>query len=631
VSVEQASGLARRILRFEAQALLVATLAVALVLGTAPFTAPSAQAAEPKVVIIVGPVGGLTGKFIAVGERAAAEARRHTSDVTTLYSPNATWPAVKAALQGASVVVYLGHGNGFPSRYTTVLRSQTQNGFGLNPVAGVDDVAHQYFGEQYLARDVDLAPDAVVLLHRLCYASGNSEPGLPEGSLEVGQQRVDNFAAGFLAAGASAVVADAYADPAWYMRRLLGGSGTVEAIWRGAPTKHGHVLAFRSQRSPGFTALMDPTEPRSGFYRSLVTKAELRAEEIRRGAALVEAGPAIDPGAPIGPPVSAATIDGVPTVGADVTLALDLVDPGSAPAGLGLGVRWDALAPEPSQELPTGTPSEPPGEAAATEASPSAEATTLPSPASDARTATPEPLLYPDQATPSLDATPPAAEAAPEVSLVAAEVPGAVVKVGTTTKTGTGLAATIAVPDGPGLYRLVVTLHDADGVAFDAATQETIPALVVRVTPALSATIGAPDRLTLHAAETASVPVTILNSGELPWYAPLPEGDPQAVIDRLVQGTWGAQLVGHWISLEVVVDAADVAPVPDVVVDISASPGGIVTADLPITAPSEPGPYLLVLDVVSPIYGSLTNLGAPEPTAIRVEVSPPSDPPPALD
>ena len=35
-----------------------------------------------------------------------------------VYSPNATWSAVKAALQGASIVVYMGHGNGFPSPYS---------------------------------------------------------------------------------------------------------------------------------------------------------------------------------------------------------------------------------------------------------------------------------------------------------------------------------------------------------------------------------------------------------------------------------------------------------------------------------------------------------------------------------
>ena len=59
--------------------------------------------------------------------------RRYTPDVVELYSPNATWPAVREALQGASLVVYMGHGNGLPSRYRDALYPPTQNGFGLNP------------------------------------------------------------------------------------------------------------------------------------------------------------------------------------------------------------------------------------------------------------------------------------------------------------------------------------------------------------------------------------------------------------------------------------------------------------------------------------------------------------------
>ena len=214
---------------------------------------------------------------------------------------------------------------------------------------------------------------------------------------------------------------------------------------------------------------------------------------------------------------------------------------------------------------------------------------------------------------------------------MAAEVPGAVVKVGATTKTDTGLAATIAAPERPGLYRLVVTLHDADGVAFDPATQETIPALIVRVTPPLSATIAAPDRLELQPGEAAVVPISVLNSGEIPWYEPLPEGDPQAVIQRLSGGTWGARLVGHWVSLAVETDGLGAGPMPDVAADISASPGGTAAVGLAVTAPSEPGAYLLVLDVVSPLYGSLTILGEPEPTTVRVSVLEPSEPPAALD
>ena len=72
---------------------------------------------------------------------------RAGAEVVKVYSPNATWSAVREALDGASIVVYLGHGNGWPSRYRDSLYPPTQNGFGLNPVGGGGDDAHQYFGE----------------------------------------------------------------------------------------------------------------------------------------------------------------------------------------------------------------------------------------------------------------------------------------------------------------------------------------------------------------------------------------------------------------------------------------------------------------------------------------------------
>jgi len=190
--------------------LRVAQVAV-LVVGAVAIPHAVARAAQPsgdaasghvRVAIIVGPVGSLTDYYRGMARAAAAEARRHTDDVVTVYSPDATWPKVKDALAGASVVVYLGHGNGWPSRYSDVPRPKTQNGLGLNPVAGDGDSAHQYFGEQYLERAVRLAPGAVVLLHHLCYASGAAEPGMAQPTLEVAVQPVDNFRGGWLAAGA---------------------------------------------------------------------------------------------------------------------------------------------------------------------------------------------------------------------------------------------------------------------------------------------------------------------------------------------------------------------------------------------------------------------------------------------
>ena len=61
-------------------------------------------------------------------------------------------------------------------------------------------------GESRIAASINLAKNAVVLLHHLCYASGNSEPQLPEGTLDQAKQRVDNFAAGFIEAGACRIL-----------------------------------------------------------------------------------------------------------------------------------------------------------------------------------------------------------------------------------------------------------------------------------------------------------------------------------------------------------------------------------------------------------------------------------------
>ena len=211
---------------------------------------------------------------------AATEARQYSDNVVTVYSPDATWPRVRDALAGASIVVYLGHGNGWPSRYSDVPRPRTQNGLGLNPVAGKGDRAHQYFGEQYLKRSVRLAPGAVVLLHHLCYASGAAEPGMAQPRLDVAVQRVDNYGAGWLAAGATAVIAEAHGAPAWYIRALFQRRGTVESMWRRNPNFHDHVLDFDSVRTPGARLLLDPDRKSTGFYRSIVLRVRF---DDRRG------------------------------------------------------------------------------------------------------------------------------------------------------------------------------------------------------------------------------------------------------------------------------------------------------------------------------------------------------------
>ena len=246
---------------------------VFVLIATFGVIVPSAAAAtgDPKVVIIVGATHGATAGYRADADRAYAEAIKYTPNVVKVYSPNATWAKVKAAVVGASIVIYLGHGNGWPSPYTYDAKYTTKDGFGLNATAGAGDYNNKYYGEPYVST-LDLAPNAVVILNHLCYASGNSEPGNPEPTVTVARQRADNYAAGFLKAGASAVIADGHAGSEVYIRGLFTTHQSVEDMWRTAPGRNGHVVSFPSARTPGTTVYQDPITPTSGFYRSLAVQ-----------------------------------------------------------------------------------------------------------------------------------------------------------------------------------------------------------------------------------------------------------------------------------------------------------------------------------------------------------------------
>ena len=192
---------------------------------------------------------------------------------------------MREALQGASLVVYMGHGNGWPSKYRDSLFPPTQDGFGLNPKAGGDDYTHQYFGEASVGGQVELARNAIVLLNHLCYASGNSEPGLPEGSLVQAKQRVDNYAAGFIRAGAAAVIAEAWSSPSYFVKTILSSNRSIQSAWSNAPSANRNRLAFKSERSAGYVAQMDTETATSGFTRSVVMKTGLASRDVLAGAA----------------------------------------------------------------------------------------------------------------------------------------------------------------------------------------------------------------------------------------------------------------------------------------------------------------------------------------------------------
>ncbi len=235
------------------------------------------------MVIVVGATHGATAGYRADADQAYAEAIKYTSRVTKVYSPNATWSRVRAAAAGANILIYFGHGNGWPSPYTYDPNYTTKDGMGLNADLNGDgklsDYENKYYGEPYMAQ-LALAPNAIVLLGHLCYASGNSEPGNAEPTVSVAHQRIDNYAAGFLKGGARAVIADGHAGPVSYIRSLFTTSQSIVSLWRTQPNYHGHETSFASSRSSGYTDYSDPDGISSGFYRSLVTKPTLTSGAV---------------------------------------------------------------------------------------------------------------------------------------------------------------------------------------------------------------------------------------------------------------------------------------------------------------------------------------------------------------
>ncbi len=268
-------------------------LALALACGlalSAGLGAPghaAAMSGQDKVVIVVGATQGSTSSYRADADNAAAEFAKYTTNIVKVYSPNATWANVQAAAQGASVLVYLGHGSGYPNPYNKSLTPNGDNGMGLNYASGSyanSDSYTQYFGENYMAQ-LGLAPNAVVILNHLCYASGDSEPGYGLPALSTAQTRVDGYASGFLRGNARAVIAEGVHDISSYIDALFTSHQTIDQMWKSVPNFHNHVTTWDSSRNPGFVSAVDPDierPQRDGdyYYRSLVVAPGLSIDDI---------------------------------------------------------------------------------------------------------------------------------------------------------------------------------------------------------------------------------------------------------------------------------------------------------------------------------------------------------------
>jgi hypothetical protein len=273
---------------------LVSVVALVVVLlGSGGMAGSNVVRAEPaplKAVFIVGPTGDLTDSNLQEAETLAQAAESYGMDVRRVFHPNATWDNVMANIQGANLVVYMGHGYGWPSPYPP-FREKYQDGIGINPYEGGAKTDTDYWGAKLIRENWHLAPNAIVFLNHLCYAAGNAESGMAIPSWDIARQHVDNMASGYLTAGARAVFAYSIQRYIKTLSLLFTTNETIDEIFRtpGAYPRpyYGWIGAdpryFDSVRVPGARNLLDP-DPADGFLRAVsgdltMTAGEWRGEE----------------------------------------------------------------------------------------------------------------------------------------------------------------------------------------------------------------------------------------------------------------------------------------------------------------------------------------------------------------
>ncbi|CAN5739850.1 hypothetical protein BH18CHL1_BH18CHL1_00110 [soil metagenome] len=274
---------------------LAALLASALmVTGSAmPLRAGDDGDARPRAVVVVGPSAERMAENMEHGEIVARQAEAAGFDVSRVYHPRATWGRVRERAEGANLLVYLGHGNGWPSPYPP-FQERTKNGFGLNAHEGDSAFSTEYQGGDPIRDRLRLADNAVVMLYFACYASGRGELGQPRPSREVARQRADNFAAAFLdeRVGAGAVFAF-WTVQAWSLpRELMRRGQTMDQVFRTPGSFPGSASGFvgsddsylDSSRIRGARIHLDP-HPEWDYSRSVTGDLGLTTDEWFGGSA----------------------------------------------------------------------------------------------------------------------------------------------------------------------------------------------------------------------------------------------------------------------------------------------------------------------------------------------------------
>ena len=275
--------------------LVIASMVGLLLTSSALSLVTRTQAAEglKKAVVVVGPTHSMTARNLEYGRAMADAAEAQGMEVVRIFHPNATPSRVKRYANGANLFIYVGHGNGWPSPYPP-FQERTKNGLGLNPTSGERTTSNvSYKGADWLRENILLAPNAVVILSHLSYASGNASSGMPIPTRAVAVERVDNFANGFLAIGARIVWALGWQPGADVIDALHRESASMDGIFKtryraGTGPHTGWVgwrpdLYYESVRTPFAQIHIDP-DPTSGYLRAITGDLAFTTDEWRSGA-----------------------------------------------------------------------------------------------------------------------------------------------------------------------------------------------------------------------------------------------------------------------------------------------------------------------------------------------------------
>lgn len=173
-----------------------------------------------KAVLLVGPIDGDDGPWTTQEKQnmdlAAAELQANGVTVHKFYTPNNDWEEITSAAQGAHFLLYRGHG---------VYWDDTPN-----PPVGGFALKDRFISNDDIRMDLQLAPNAIVMLYGCFTAGTSSSDSSPISSTEA-QRRVAQYSDPFFDVGAAGYYASWYGDAFQKLVRLLFQGQTLQETY----------------------------------------------------------------------------------------------------------------------------------------------------------------------------------------------------------------------------------------------------------------------------------------------------------------------------------------------------------------------------------------------------------------